>query len=76
MKDDLHEIEELLRESRLPDEEFKNSRHKIWQQLIIAQRKRRKHIGPFFLRSWIWTFASLLLIAFGIIAMLWLASAR
>ncbi|MCA9731290.1 MAG: hypothetical protein H6696_01070 [Deferribacteres bacterium] len=74
MKKDLHEIEDLLRESRLPDTDFSQSRYAIWHRIINAQRERRKPRAFYFLPSWVWILASILLTGVCILVMYYLAS--
>ncbi|KAA3618699.1 MAG: hypothetical protein DWQ05_06975 [Calditrichaeota bacterium] len=74
MNKELQEIEDKLRESRLPDTDFSKSRYETWHRLIKAQRERRKPKTFSFLNNWVWTFASLIIIALGIIIMYYLSS--
>lgn len=74
MKKDLQEIEELLRESRLPDTDFSQSRYAAWHRIIAAQRKRRAPKAFYFLPSWVWILASLLLMGISILVMYYLSS--
>jgi len=74
MKKDLQDIENQLRDSRPSDVDFSSTRYEIWQRLISAKRERRKPKSFLFFSSWIWTFASLILLGLGIILMIYLAS--
>ncbi len=74
MKKELQEIEDLLRDSRPPDGDFSKSRYETWQRLTKAQRQRRKPKSFFFLNSWVWTFASLILLGLAVVLMFYLAS--
>lgn len=57
---DLKKVEELLRESRLPDNDFTPGRHQVWRHVAAAQRKRRKTRYPLSIPPWIWAFFTLL----------------
>lgn len=74
MKKDLQEIESQLRDSRPADVDFSSTRYDIWQQMLKTRRNRRKPKSFIFLSSWVWTFASLILLGLGIILMIYLAS--
>jgi hypothetical protein len=71
-KKDLHEVEELLRNGRLPDSDLPRVRHKVWQQVLAAQRKRRKAKTLLRLPPWIWALASITVILIGIIVIFFL----
>ena len=69
---DLKNIEEMLRESRLPDSDFSKNRSETWRRLIDAQRRPHKTRLLFALPPWLWALASLLLLLLSILLMLWL----
>ncbi len=73
MKRKLHEIEDLLRDGKLPDADTAQLRHLVWQKVLEAQRRRRKPRGFMKLPPWAWALGSILLILLGILAMLFLA---
>lgn len=69
---DLKNIEDLLRDSRLPDTDFAKNRHDTWHRLIEAQRRRRKPRILLFLPPWAWALASLVFLLICLLVMLWL----
>jgi len=69
---DLKNIEDMLRESRLPDTDFSKGRHDAWRHLIEAQRRRRKPRMLFFLPPWAWALASLVFLLLCLLVMMWM----
>ena len=67
---EFEELEDLLRSSRLPDTNFKKFRRKTWQRIIERKRKKRRALRLVFLKSyWVWTLASLLVLAICLVLM-------
>lgn len=58
----LHEIEKLLRNGKLPNKSTLQVRHKVWQQILSAQRERRTSKSLLKLPPWIWPMGSIILI--------------
>ncbi|MCA9740252.1 hypothetical protein KC734_01860 [candidate division KSB1 bacterium] len=69
---ELHDIEQMLRDSRLPDSDFSKNRSEAWRRLIDAQRRRRKTRLLFSVSPWVWALASLVLVLLCLMLMLWL----
>ncbi len=72
MRRKLHEIEELLRNGKVPDADLSHLRHEAWQKLLAARRQRRRPKGFLRLPPWVWALASILLIVLSLLVMLWL----
>ena len=70
---DLKDIEDILREAKLPDRDVSQEHHDVWHQIIDAQRKRRKKGFLSKIAPWIWALGSLLLILFCIFFMILLS---
>jgi len=66
---DLKEIEDLLRQSRLPDTEAPKSKGAIWHRLIKEQRRRRRLPRLFWFPPWVWALLSLLMLAISVFIM-------
>lgn len=62
MKKNIHEIEQRLRNGRLPDADLSQHRMKIWQRLVAAKRARRKTLSVFTLPPYIWALVSVAII--------------
>lgn len=62
MKKDIRDIEQRLRNGRLPDADLTQHRTKIWQRLIATKRTRRKFISIFTLPPYIWALVSIAII--------------
>ncbi|MBN2104713.1 hypothetical protein JW835_11795 [bacterium] len=59
----IEEIEQLLRDEKLPDQNINHLKTDIWQKIIQGhhvQTKRRSFL--FHIKPWLWTLASILLI--------------
>ncbi len=59
MKKDIQEIEQRLRNGRLPDADVSQHRMKIWRRLLTKKQTRRKTISIFSLPPYIWALASI-----------------
>lgn len=70
MKKHLTEIEDILRNGKLPDSDLAPLRHQVWQQVLKAQRKRRKPKLPLKVPPWVWALASIILILLCVVVML------
>lgn len=62
-------IEDVLRESRLEDQEAPKSLHDAWQQAL--QERKDRHPLPMLwkVKPWMWALASILVILLGIVLM-------
>ena len=58
----LNDIENLLKESRLPDRDMSPTRHEVWHRILERHRDRRR-FGPLFrIRPAVWALMSILLV--------------
>ncbi|MBN1783259.1 hypothetical protein JW948_19145 [bacterium] len=71
MTKNIEEIEQLLREKKLPDQDAGYIRNQLWQKILEENRKRKKTSPLFRIRPWIWTLASLIVLAVSLFIM-WL----
>lgn len=69
MKKDLKDVEDLLRDGKLPERDTAQIRHHVWQKVLQAQRKRHQPKALFIFPPWIWFMASILVIVLGIVVM-------
>jgi hypothetical protein len=70
MKKHLKEIEDILRNGKLPDADTARLRHQVWQKLLRTQRERRKFKSLLKLQPWIWALASIILILLCVLIMM------
>jgi len=56
----IDEIEELLRNGKLPIQSAAKLRHKSWQRILRAQRERLTSKSLIKIPPWIWPMASIL----------------
>ncbi|NIR51120.1 hypothetical protein GWO43_21165 [candidate division KSB1 bacterium] len=70
MRKSLKDIEDTLRNGKLPHANLAQHRHKVWQRVLQAQRERRKSKLMLNLPPWIWVLASIVLILLCVIVML------
>ncbi len=70
MKNDLKEIEDFLRNGKLPEKSLAQVQHKVWQKILIGQRQRRKLRVLSSLPPWTWALTSIILLLLCVIFML------
>ena len=59
---DLRDIEQRLRNGKLPDSDM-SYRHKfVWRKILLNQRARRKMRTPILLSPWVWALGSILVV--------------
>lgn len=70
MKKNLKEVEDLLRNGKLPDKDLARIRHQVWQKILKAQRERHQQPKMLLnLQPWIWFLASIILIILCLVLM-------
>ncbi|MFQ5637835.1 MAG: hypothetical protein ACE5IR_07535 [bacterium] len=70
MKKHFKEIEDILRNGKLPDADSSELRHQVWQRVLQNQRQHRTSKLLLRLPPWIWVMASIILILLCILLML------
>lgn len=63
--ENLEDIEELLRDGKLPDTDPSSLRQKAWQSVLAKRRGRRKQKAFLRLQPWSWALASIIVILLG-----------
>lgn len=69
MTKDIHEIERLLREEKLPDQDTSQVKAHVWKKILEDHRKRQKQSLLLRIKPWFWSLASILLIILCILIM-------
>jgi len=59
---DFRDIEQRLRNGKLPANDMSRHRHKVWQGILQAKRIRRKMISVFSIPPYIWAVGSLIIL--------------
>jgi hypothetical protein len=74
MNKKLEDIEQLLKNGRLPDQDSGSVKLNIWREILKQHREKSKRGSPIFrIIPWIWPLASILLLAICLFLM-WLLS--
>jgi hypothetical protein len=74
MNKELEDIEQILKNGRLPDQDSGAVKSRIWQEILKQYRGKSKRGSPLFrITPWIWPLASILLLAVCLFLM-WLLS--
>ena len=66
-QENLKDIEQVLRNGKLPDTDPSSLRQRVWQGVLSKQRGRRKPKAFLRLLPWTWALASIIVILLGIL---------
>lgn len=70
----LEDIEQLLKNDRLPDQDTGSVKPHIWREILKLHREKSKRGSPLFhIKLWVWPLASIILLAVCLFLM-WLLS--
>jgi len=56
------DIEQRLRNGKLPDSDMSKRRYKVWQKILQGQRKRRKLISFLSMPPYVWAVGSIIIL--------------
>lgn len=59
---DFKDIENRLRNGKLPDSNMSRHHHKVWRRILQAKRIRRKMISVFSIPPYIWAVGSIIIL--------------